>query len=348
MSPYHFPATPEWLVWEHPWALLLLLIVPAYWLFQLRRLGRPVIRFSSLATLHSAAGSWSSRLRLILPVLRTVAIVCLVVAVARPQKADETSSIYTEGIAIQMVVDTSSSMFDIDLAPQKRKTRLDVVKDVFRRFVIGDDELPGRPNDLVGTIRFARYADSICPLTLDRDALLNVLDHVQIVRPNSPEDGTAIGAGLALAVERLKDLKRITGSGEQLVIKSRVVILLTDGENNIDEVTPQQAGDLAALNGIKVYTILAGLGRRGTFGRLPVDDADLKRIAEVTGGKHFRARDEQSLTAIYEEIDQLERTKTEERRFLRWGELSFGWLVAAFVCLAVQTMLEATRLRKIP
>jgi Ca-activated chloride channel family protein len=334
----------------YPWVLLLLLLLPPLWYLWSRPRRRAVIRFSSLAALRSAGGATRS-LRLILPILRTAALICLIVAVARPQKADETARIFAEGIAIQMVVDTSGSMYDFDLTPPGRElTRLDVVKDVFRKFVRGDEDigLPGRPNDLIGMIRFARYADAVCPLTLDHDNLLEVLDGTQVVSTPS-EDGTAIGDALALAVERLKDLKRATGSGDQLTITSRVVVMLTDGQNNAGMVAPRQAGELAATFGIRVYTILAGTGWRSQIGfRSPVDDRELRRVAEVTGGKHYRAQDKKSLEQIYREIDELERTKVEEKRYTYWGELSCWWLVAAFVCLGLQTFLDATRLRKIP
>src|SRR5262249_35885564 len=158
-----------------------------------------------------------------------------------------------------------------------------------------------------------------------------------------------------------------TGSGEQLKIKSRIIVLLTDGENNVEEIErrmgpdpmlvtmpPVQAGDLAAADGIRVYTIAAGTGKAvhdlfgKSIGRAPVDDSDLRKIAAATGGKHFVASDGQSLKQIYEEIDRLERTKIEERSFVRWSELAWPWLLTAFVALGLQTLLDATRLRKIP
>jgi Ca-activated chloride channel family protein len=350
MTHRHLPLTPQWLFWPDPWvwALLLLLLLPLLWLLWRRPEWRPAIRFSGLATLRETRGQWAHRVRVILPALRIAALACLIVAVARPQHPDESSQVFAEGIAIQMVVDTSSSMSDNDLSPPNREmSRLDVVKDVFRRFVAGEGDLPGRPNDLIGMIRFALYADSICPLTLDHKALLDALAQTQIVR-RPDEDKTAIGDALALAVERLKDLKRTSGSGQQYTITSRVIILLTDGENNAGMIDPEQAGELAATQGIKVYTILAGTGQRLGFGRAPLDDRLLRRIAEVTGGKCFHARNRDSLIKIYEEIDRLERTKTEERRFVRWGELARPWLVAALACVCLQTFLDATRLRKIP
>lgn len=357
MTHLHLPLTPEWLLWPLPWvwALLLLLLLPLLWLLWLHPSRRAVIRFSSLDALRAAGNAARRRVRLILPTLRTAALVCLIVAAARPQTPNESRRVLVEGIAIQMVLDVSGSMLDLDLSPpRERQTRLDVVKSVFRRFVTGDDKLPGRPDDLIGVIRFARYADAVCPLTLDRDALLDVLDQTEVPvdrlgRVKEEANQTAIGDGLALAVERLKDLKRTTGSGDQLVISSRVVILLTDGENNAGMITPQQAGELADTFGIKVYTILAGTGQNLGWGqRLPVNDKDLRQIATVTGGKHYRATDLAALEEVYAKIDELERTETEEHRYVEWGELSWAWLMGAFVCLGMQTLLDATLLRKIP
>lgn len=404
MTPFHFPGTPAWLGFAHPWAFALLLLLPLIWWLWLRADRRPVLRFSALSSLRDAGGAAARRARLILPVLRTIGLVALTVAVARPQQADESTRVFAEGVAIQLVIDTSRSMEDFDLSPPGRRgddqlSRLDVVKNVIRRFVTGDekDGLAGRPNDLIGVIRFARYADSVCPLTLDHENLLKVLQATsfageefvaearrlqnkpmlsradearleELMRAAAAEGGTAIGAGLALAVERLRDLKRTSGAGDQLVIKSKVVILLTDGENNVDEIVrrygadpmlvampPVQAGELAAKEGIKVYTILAGTGevqRMGIsnriVGRLPVKDDDLRKIADLTGGKFYRATDLASLEDVYREIDQLERTRTEERRFLRWGELSLPWLVIAFAAISLQLLLDSTRLRKIP
>lgn len=335
----------------YPFVLLFLTLIPILWVLELRRRRRPVIRYSDVSMLRAAAGPWPARLRLAPLLLRSAALACLIVAAARPQRSDESSKTFAEGIAIQMTVDVSSSMNDLDLSPRGAQlSRLDVVKEVFKRFVVGDGDLPGRPNDLIGMVRFARFADSVCPLTLDHASLLAVLDSTQTIQPQrrQEEDGTAIGDGLALAVERLKDLKRTSGSGEQHVIRSRVIILLTDGENNMGNIEPQQAGELAANYGIKVYTILAGTGQQQGPFRRPVDDRDLKAIAATTGGKYFHATNGAALRNIYQEIDKLERTRVEERRFVRWEERAQPWLLAAFACLCVQALLDATWLRRIP
>lgn len=349
MTPTHLPGTPDWLWWSYPWALLLVLVLPLLWWLWLRPRRRPVIRFSGLESLREAGGRWRERLRLILPILRTVALACLILAAARPRSPDQTSRVFAEGVAIELVIDTSSSMTDFDLSPRNRQdSRLDVVKQVVRNFIGDDPDERRRKQDLIGMIRFARYADAICPLTLDHGNLLEIVARVDTVKTQE-EDGTAIGDALGLAVERLKDLRRKAGSGEELTIVSRVVILLTDGENNFGAIEPQQAGELAATYGIKVYTILAGTGRQIGFGRrLPADETDLRHIAEVSGGRFYRATDAESLERIYEEIDKLERTKVEERAHLRWQELSFPLLLIAFSCLGAQTLLDSTVLRKIP
>lgn len=365
MNPLHIPGTPDWLAWRYPWAFALLAILPLLWWLWLRPAGRAVIRFPNVAGLKAAGGTISRRMIVISPILRTIALIALILAVARPQKADESSRTFAEGIAIQMVVDVSSSMRDTDLSPPgERLTRLDVVKDVFRRFVLGEkdnEKLPGRKNDIIGMVRFAGYADAICPLTLDHENLVRLLNATRTIsemyvdgsipglqRAND-EDGTAIGDGLALAVERLRDLKRTAGSGEQIVVKSKIAILLTDGQQNAGTITPRDAGDLAALNKIKVYTILSGTGERTVTGRrLRVPDDDLRYIADISGGKFFVAGDAKSLENIYAEIDKLERTKTEERHFVRWGELAFPLLVVAASALGLQSLLDSTRLRRIP
>lgn len=332
----------------YPLVLLALLLLPLFWYLWLRRSARPAIRYSSLAALRAAGGA-RVRGRMILPVLRTIALACLIVAVARPRMADASSRLFAEGIAIQMVLDTSGSMRDFDLSPRgERVSRLAVVKEIFTKFVLGDDGLPGRPNDLIGMIRFAKYADSVCPLTLDHQSLIDIVNKTEVT-PGEEGNATAIGDGLALGVERLKDLRRTVGSGEQLTIKSKVIILLSDGENNAGLVSPEQAGDMAATCGIRVYTILAGTGAQTVIGRrIPVDDSVMRGIAAKSGGQFYRAQSAAALARVYEQIDTLERTRVEERSHVRWSEESLPWLLGAFAALGLQMLLDATLLRKIP
>lgn len=355
MTPYHFPLTPDWLFWQYPWLLAgLLLLVPLWW-WWLRPYRRGVIRYSDTTVLTRIGARPGLGARSILPILLSGAIAALFIACARPQRADTTSYEYAEGIAIQLVVDTSGSMAWMKPTEGRRpRTTLEIVKEVMQQFVLGDGEdLPGRPNDLIGLIQFGTWADSLVPLTLDHQSLTETIANLQ---PQSGEDaGTAIGEGLALAVERMKDLKRISGSGDQYEVTSRIIVLLTDGQDDGRFLDPVEAGKLAANFNLRVYTILAppsavmidpATGR--AFRTQRVDDSALREIADMTGGAFFQADDAESLRNIYEKIDELERTKTEERRFERYGELSWPLLAAAFICLALHALLDATILRKTP
>jgi len=229
-------------------------------------------------------------------VLLALALVLLVVSMARPRTPQQETRVTREGIAIMMVVDQSSSMDARDMVEEDRSiNRLDVTKDVFRDFVLGTDRTAGRgrPDDLIGIVTFARYADSLCPLTLDHGNLVNIVKDLEIVSQQD-EDGTALGDGLGLAVERLRRSKA----------KSRIAILLTDGVVNAGVIDPLKAADLASQCDIKVYCI--GVGTRGVaptpgrdfFGRtvlvprpVEIDEATLRQIAEKTSGKYFRAVD---------------------------------------------------------
>ncbi len=356
MSHVHLPLTPTWLLWPQPWVwvLLLFLVLPLLWRRLLSRRRRVALRYSDLSTVRAVAPRWQRYTRYVLPLLRIVALAGLIIAAARPQVAEESHATIVDGVALEMVIDTSWSMHDTDLSPaNERVSRLEMVKRIFRQFVAGGDDLPGRPNDLIGIIRFATYADGVCPLTLDRDALLQTLDDVQIPtdrfgQPLDDARNTAIGDGLALAVERLKDLRRTTGTGREFSIRSRAIVLLTDGENNTGRITPREAGELAALFGIRVYTILAGTGQNLGPRRLPVNDSDLRWIAAVTGGRHFHATDRATLEEVYREIDALEPSHVEEQRYVTWHDLAGGWLVLAFTMLTLHALLDATWLRRLP
>ena len=332
------------MTFAYPAVLWLLLGLPLLWWRWWRLRRRQAIRFSAVDFVP--AERWRWRPTWLLPVLNTVGLGLLVVAVARPQEETATGQRYADGVALMMVLDTSSSMTARDMALLGRpQTRLVVVKDVFGRFVAGDPPaLPGRPTDLIGLIRFARFADSVCPLTFDHDALLRQLERMETVQTRA-EDGTAIGDGLALAVERLKGVRRTAGSGEQLEIKGKAIILLTDGEHNAGVVRPEEAAQLAASFEIQVYTILAGSGRGPA--RLRAAQT-LATVAEQTGGRAFQAASPDALEAVYAEIDALERTRLEQRQVVRRREASFGWLAGALACLGGQALLGFTWLRRAP
>jgi len=358
-----------WDSFAHPWLLLLAVaVVPPIWWAHLRRGHRPTIAFSHTESLARCGSSWSLRARHILPLLRTLAVVLLVVCVARPRKADEMTKVKTEGVAIQIIVDRSSSMKQQDLQDTRgrRQTRLEVVKDVVRGFIEGDGEgLEGREDDLIGLTSFAHYPDTECPLTWDHDHLLGALKKMRTARTRE-EDGTAIGDALLLGVERIRNIGRRLHGDKDFKIKSRAIILLTDGQQTAGDHTPQEAAAPAKALGIKVYTIGAAPlleESRTFFGSFmrpsPIDEEALKFVADTTGGKYYRATDAGSLAAIYAEIDALERSEIEEQRYYVYDELANEWirwagvnwpppLMSALVLLGIEVLLANTRFRRIP
>jgi Ca-activated chloride channel family protein len=358
-----------------PWFLLLLVLVPLIWWRPLSKSRRPALLFSSIQPITRLASTWAVSARHVVPLLRTMAVVLLVVCLARPQKGNEETRIFAEGVAIQMLVDRSGSMQAMDFHVEgKPVDRLTAIKKVAREFVLGQegrDELAGRPDDLIGLIVFGTYADSLCPLTLDHDHLLKTLDAAQIATTNE-EAATAIGDAVALGVERLRLLEQKRDMDDARTIKSKIVILLTDGENTAGDFEPLQAAEMAAAFDIKVYTI--GVGTRGmaptpstdVFGRkvmrpMPVniDEDTLREIAKATGGQYFRATDTKSLEEIYATINELEKTEIEERRYMQYKELATAGVEAGFltlpplllivlVFLALEIVLDNTRFRRIP
>lgn len=355
---------------EHSvWFLLLLLAVPVWgWsLYRNRRSG--AITFSSTAIIDQMRPTLRERLRWILPVLKLVAVVLLIVALARPQLGRRQSAVEAEGIAIEMVVDRSGSMQALDFQLRGQPVdRLTAIKDVAGNFITGSSALDGRLSDLVGLITFAGYADAVSPPTLDHDFLIRHLDHTQIVNDRT-EDGTAIGDAIALAVEKLDSLD----DDSQSKVHSKVAILLTDGENNAGEIDPLQAAELAQTTGVKFYTI--GVGTKGQapvpvtdpftgrkviqMAEVNIDEETLKKVAETTGGRYFRATNTQSLAAIYEEIDQLEKTELEEKNFVEYRELAiepvyagFVWVpplvLLALLLFGVERVLQNTFFRQVP
>ena len=268
--------------------------------------------------------------------LRTIAIILLIVCIARPQKRFEKIQQKADGVAIELVIDRSSSMNAHDFTIDGRAVdRLTAVRRVAGDFIGGMGSLHGRSGDLIGLVTFAGFADSNCPMTFDHEFLVtDVLDSVEIVDERS-EDGTAIGDALALAVERLSSLDERVKSESGSNIQSKVIILLTDGENNRGDISPLTAADMAAAMSITVYTIGAGTDGWAPypvidiFGRttmrnqrVEIDEETLQAIAATAGGKYFRATDTASLEEIYAAIDEMERTEITQRTYVNHVDMA--------------------------
>jgi Ca-activated chloride channel family protein len=334
-----------------PWLLLLALFAPFVFV---RANGLPAtVTFSSLSLVSTGRRSLRARLVWLPAALLALATVALAVALAGPRTGDAISEVQHEGIAIAMVVDRSSSMEARDFVRGDTSTsRLDVVKTIFRDFVRGGGSFgEGRAGDLIGLVTFARYADGLCPLTLDHGNLIAILDEIETPVGDQSEDGTAVGEGLALAVERLRREETV----------SKIVILLTDGVNNAGDIEPLQAAELAAQYGIKVYTVGAGYtgfapypvkrpDGRYSLQRVPVeiDEVVLEQIAQRSGGRYFHATNEDALREVIEEIGRLERSEVSEIRYLEY-EYHFAPIVGtALAAVALAALLASTWLRRLP
>jgi len=331
-----------------PWLLLLALAaIPALW-WSRRGSGRVV--FSSLAALPPRAATWRTRIAWIPDFLIGLAVIALAVALAGPRRGDDNARIRRDGIAIVMAMDISSSMRALDLSERKRElTRLDAVKRTFEQFVLGGGGLRGRPDDAIGLVSFAGHADTRSPLTLDHSDLITAARQLELVTERQ-EDGTALGDGLALAIERLR----------QYPSRSRVAILLTDGVETAGTLTARSAIDLAVENGIKVYTIGAGtnglalvrveteFGSRLMQTEVEIDETVLQEIATKTGGAYFRATDLAGLKQVYAAIDKLERSQITEDRFYQYHEYYDGFLALGLGVLGLALILRGTLLRRLP
>ncbi len=316
------------LEFREPVLLLLALLAIPVFLLARRAPGRVV--FSSFSLLPGGGRGWRARLAWLPDALLALSLVALVVSLAGPRVGERFSRVQREGIAIAMILDTSGSMAALDLStPDRERTRLLAVQDVFEQFVLGGGDLGGRPDDLIGVIRFAGYADTAAPLTLDHENVVAVARNLELTRLRA-EDGTAIGDALGLAVERLREAPA----------QSRIAVLLTDGVSNAGVESPQSAAELARSQGVKVYTIGAGTNgfapvrdARGVLRSVPVqiDEATLRDIAERTGGRYFRAGNADALTEVYAEIDRLERTRITEDRSRQYEELFAPPLLAALL-----------------
>ena len=326
-----------------PWALTLLLLL-VLWARAQRRRHHASVRVGSLQVAAAVRHAGRRRWRRLLPVARGTALVLLIVALARPQWGQAEGQFTGEGIDIMLAVDISGSMLseDFTLPGGQRANRLEVLKTVVRDFVAA------RAGDRIGLVLFGARPYTQCPLTLDHGWLLQNLARAQI---GMIEDGTAIGSALATATARL----------EASDAKSRVVILLTDGQNNAGKISPVTAADAARALGIKVYTI--GAGTRGLapypardmFGNkvyqpvpVDIDEASLQQIAQKTGGTYFRATDTASLQRIYSEIDRMERTEFAAPQYLDYRDLYPWVLVPALLLIAAEVGLSHTVLRTLP
>ncbi len=308
--------------------------------------GAPALLFAPFVLLDGpAAGAGPNRrplpsslrvrLRPLARCLEVAGLLLLIVAVARPVRRNPLP-LTTLGIDIILCLDISSSMAADDL--EAGRTRLDIARESALRFIAG------RPSDRIGLVTFARWPDLRAPLTLDHDALAATLSAVTLVPRDGPEDATGIGAALALAVRSLRDAGR----------RSRVVILLTDGEENVatgaaeGEIAPVHAGQLAQDLGARVYTIAAGAGTPdGTGGRIPIDTREVRSLSERTGGRFFEVRDPEALDTVYTSIDDLERAEVATPRH-RIEERFAPFLGAGIVLLILARALAATVFRSLP
>lgn len=298
---------------------------------------KPHLRVSTSVPWKLSGGSVLGWIRHLPFAFRILAVVMIIIAMARPRSSQEMDRVDTEGIDIMLTMDVSTSMLARDFKPD----RISAAKDIAIEFI------SQRPSDRIGIVVFAGESYTQCPLTTDRATLINLMKEVQT---DLIEDGTAIGNGLATAVARLKDSNA----------KSRVVILLTDGVNNRGEITPQTAAEIAKTYGVRVYTI--GVGAMGTapypvmtpWGvdvqnvRVEIDEELLSEIAETTGGRYFRATDNTKLMEIYSEINKMEKDRTTIDSFPVYKELFGRYAFIALLALMLELVLKLFVIRRLP
>ena len=332
-----------------------------------RGIKRPASIYSSISDLKLMPVTLMQRVNRLLPFVFATGLCLMIIGLARPQSGKSESRIHGTGIAIELVLDVSGSMEALDFQlNDKDVSRLEAVKHVVSEFIAGSSRrsLSGRKNDLVGLVAFCGFADSKCPLTLDHGALVDIVrslevpkairdQHRNVINKDTLQEelATAIGDGVALGIDRLKDTKA----------KSKVLVLLTDGDNNAGVIDPREAALIAKELGIKLYTI--GIGRSGNvpfpqedeFGRrvlvaaqFRIDEALLKEMGESTGASYFHASDADGLAKVYAQIDSMEKSEFEESKFSQYTEL-FRWFSGAglAIVLGVYVMKE-TRFRSLP
>lgn len=322
---------------------LLLLIIPyLLWYLVYRKKSEPTMRMSDTFAYRYVSKSWKVRLMPLQMFLRVIAFTLLVIAMARPQTHNSWDNKSVEGIDIMLVMDVSTSMLAEDLKPN----RLEASKQVAAEFITG------RPNDNIGLTIFAGEAFTQCPMTIDHASLLNLLQNVRtdIAARGLIQDGTAIGMGLANAVSRLKDSKT----------KSKVVILLTDGSNNMGDLSPMTSAEIAKSFGIRVYTIGVGTNKVAPYPMpvaggvqyvnvpVEIDSKTLSDIAAATDGSFYRATNTSELHDIYKEIDKLEKSKFNVKKFSKRYEAYQPFAIAALIALLLEILFRITIFRRIP
>jgi len=326
-----------------PYFLLLILTLPILYWYYFRKKSYASITFSSINNLRKLPPSNLIHLIHLPFIFKSIALLLLIIGLARPQKGIENSKVTTEGIDIILTVDVSSSMLAEDFTlNNKRQNRLEVVKKVVEDFI------KKRKNDKIGLTLFAGRGYTQCPLTLDQNILIELLQKAEI---GMIEDGTAIGSAIATSTNRLKNSKA----------KSKVIVLLTDGRNNAGKIAPETAASIAKALNIKIYTI--GAGTKGVapypvkdfFGnvvyqgiQIDIDDTLLQKIARLTKGEYFRATDTESLKEIYQQIDKMEKTKSEVNVYINYKELFPYFVTIGLLFLIGGIILSNTIFRRIP
>jgi Ca-activated chloride channel family protein len=326
----------------NPWLLALLALVPLYLLVEFRysKRRRAAVRYPAIGLAREASGRRTSWKRFAGPVLRALVLALALFALGRPQTGSGSESVLTEGIDIVLTIDVSGSMLAEDFRP---KNRITVAKDVVADFI------RGRVSDRVGMVVFAGQSFTQCPLTLDYNVLLELLESIEVGMID--ERSTAVGMGIATAANRLRESDA----------ESKVIILLTDGRSNSGEIDPITAAEAAQSLGIRIYTIGAGTPEGG---RVPVDDPvwgrqyvnvpmdldedTLREIADLTGGKYFRAKSEGMLAEVYRRIDELEKSKIEVKHFTTYTELAPRIILLGLILLLVEVLIEAVIVRRLP
>lgn len=343
-----------------PWVLALLALLPVLVALWARPSRRPAALYSATSRAHAVAPGWRTRLLWVPGACRVLALALLIGALARPQAINAEKQTTTEGIAIQLVVDRSRSMDEPGVLDGQRVTRLEAAKRVVADFVSGgEDGLGGREGDLIGLIVFGTFADTLCPLVREHTALLDILSRVEIPLLQS-EGGTAIGDALALAAARLKSAedeiaRARKARDESFEIKSKAIVLLTDGENTAGQLRPLEAAQLAQDWGIRVYVIGIRGGATQVVGGLrvnisgaEVNERELTRVAEMTGGRFWAVDDLAALPEVYREIDELEKTEISVDEHTEYEDRFMPLAIGAIALLALELALRTTALRRIP